>query len=62
MRLQQDKAKESTKIADFSSKINSAMLAMGRTSNPSSIKSKMNEIERYRKGQADAEKKVQKFQ
>lgn len=57
LRLQQDKAKAATKIADFSIKINSATKAMGRTSNLSSIKSKVNEIERYRKGQADAEKK-----
>jgi hypothetical protein len=58
VRLHQDKAAESKKVADFSAKINSANQAIGRTSSPSTIKSKMAEIERYRKGQADAERKI----
>ncbi len=58
VRLQHDKATESKKVADFSAKINSATQAIGRTTSASTTKSKMAEIERYRKGQADAERKI----
>lgn len=57
-RLQQQKAVESKKIATSFGKINSASQAMSRTSNPSTIRSKMNEIARCQNEQSAAEKKV----
>jgi hypothetical protein len=60
-KLQQGKAKEQTKIANLSRKTNSASQAISRTSNISTAKSKLREIERHQKDQAAAEKKVADF-
>ena len=60
-RLQQGKAKEQTKIANLSGKINSASQALSRTSSPTTARSKSREIERYQKDQASTEKKVADF-
>jgi hypothetical protein len=61
-KFQQGKAKEQTKIANFSGKINSASQAISRSSSANTIKTKMREIERYQKDQATAEKKVSDFE
>lgn len=60
-KLQQGKAKEQTKIANLLGKINSASQAISRTSNTSTAKSKLREIERHQKDQAAAEKRVADF-
>lgn len=60
-RLQQEKAKEQTKIANLSAKINSASQALSRTNSESTARSKLREIERHQKDQATAEKKVADF-
>ncbi|TRW48067.1 hypothetical protein FM042_10430 [Aliidiomarina halalkaliphila] len=60
-KLQQGQAKEQDKIANLSSKINSAAHAMSRTSNASTARSKLREFERYQKDQATAERKVSDF-
>jgi len=60
-KLQQGKAKEQTKIANLSGKINSASQAISRTNSPSTTKSKLREIERHHKDLATAEKKVADF-
>jgi hypothetical protein len=60
-KLQQGKAKEQTKIANLSGKINSASQALSRANSESTAKSKVREIERHQKDQATAEKKVADF-
>lgn len=60
-KFQQGKAKEQTKIANFSKKINSASQAISRSRSTSTMKTKMREIERHQKDQAAAEKKVSDF-
>ena len=62
VRLQNDKASQSKKIAELSSKINSASQALTKTTNSNTIKSKMSEIARYQKDQASAEKKIADIQ
>lgn len=57
-RLQTEKAREQTKIASLSGKINSASQALSRTKSPSTEKSKLREIERHQKDQASLEKKI----
>ncbi len=57
-RLQQQKAVESKKIATLFGKIDSASQALARTSSPSTVRSRMNEIARHRNDQSTAEKKV----
>lgn len=61
-RLQNEKANETKKIADASVKINSASQAMSRTTIASTVKSKLGEIERYRKTQVTAEKKISEIE
>ena len=51
-------AKEQAKIAPLQQKIISANAAIGRTKSASTIKSKLNEIERANKAIADTQKKV----
>ncbi len=60
-KLQQGKAKEQTKIANLSGKINSSSQALSRANSESTAKSKRREIERHQKDQAAAEKKVADF-
>ena len=60
-RLQQGKAKEQTKIAELSGKISSALQILSRASSASIAKSKLREVENYRKNQAGAQKKVADF-
>lgn len=57
-KLNQDLAKEQAKIAPLQQKIISANAAIGRTKSASTIKSKLNEIERANKAIADTQKKV----
>ena len=57
-RLQQDKAREQKKLADLSSKIQSASQAINRTKNVSTIQSKLREIERHQSESAREEKKI----
>lgn len=57
-RLQQDKAREQAKIPVLSSKINNASQALPKIKIASSVTSKINEIHRYQKEQADVEKKI----
>lgn len=57
-RIQQDKAKEQGKIAVLTAKINVASQAQAKATNPSIIKSRSNEIQRYRSEQAAAEKRL----
>lgn len=57
-RLQKDRAKEIGKIAALIGKINTSSQGLARASNASSMKSKANEIARYRADHAAAEKKV----
>ena len=56
-KLNQDLAKEQAKIAPLQQKIISANAAIGRTKSASTIKSKLNEIERANKAIADTQKK-----
>ena len=56
--LQTKKAAESKRLADLSAKIQSADSALHRTSSPSSVQSKLRDISRYQKEQADAQKKI----
>lgn len=60
-KLQQGKAKEQTKIASLSGKLNSASQALSRANSASTAKSKLLEIERHQKDQATSEKKVADF-
>ncbi len=60
-RLQQGKAKEQTKIANLSAKINSASQALSRTSSTSTANAKLREIQRHQKDHATAEKKIADF-
>ncbi len=57
-KLQDDKAKEQKKTATLTAKINSASQAISKTKNANTIKTKLNEIQRYQKGQAIIEKKI----
>lgn len=57
-RLQQDKAREQAKIPVLSSKINSVSQALLKIKLPASPTSKLNEMQRYQKEQADVEKKI----
>ncbi len=57
VKLQKEKAKEQEKIASLSKKIHSASTAISKTRNASTIKSKLNEIERHQKNKANAENK-----
>lgn len=56
-KLNQDMAKEQAKIAPLQKKIISAKGAIGRTKSQSTIKSKLNEIERVEKSISDIQKK-----
>jgi hypothetical protein len=58
IRLQQNRAREQTKIATVSAKINSASQALSRITSPNLAKSKLREIERYQRDQVSAERKV----
>ncbi|MBS5936802.1 CHAT domain-containing protein [Clostridium sp.] len=57
-KLSNDKAKESKKISDLNSKINSAKKTISRTKSESTIKSKLKEIEGVEKLLADINKKI----
>lgn len=61
-KLSQDLAKEQTKIAPLQQKILSAESAIKRTKVQSTIKSKLNEIERSNKSISDAQKKIGEIQ
>ncbi|MCF0075185.1 CHAT domain-containing protein [Dyadobacter sp. CY261] len=61
-RLQHEKATASKKIAELSGKINSASQSLSRATSTSAAKSKLGEIERYRKDQASAEKRIAELQ
>lgn len=56
--LSQAKAREQTKLADLNKRIASASEAARRTSSASTLKSKMNDIERYQKEAANVSKRV----
>ena len=56
-KLNQDMAKEQAKIAPLQKKIISAKGAISRTKSQSTIKSKLNEIERAEKSISDIQKK-----
>ena len=60
-KLYQDLAKEQSKIAPLQKKIISAKSAISRTSNQSTIKFKLNEIERSNKAISDVQKKLAIF-
>ncbi|MDR7151614.1 Skp family chaperone for outer membrane proteins [Hydrogenophaga palleronii] len=57
-RLQNDKAKEQNKIADFTSKMQRASEAISRTKNISTIQSKSKEFERHQKDLSNVERKI----
>ena len=57
-KLSNDKAKESKKISDLNSKINSAKQAISRTKSEGTIKSKLREIESAEKSLAYINKKI----
>lgn len=61
-KLYQDLAKEQSKISPLQKKIISAKSAISRTSNQSTIKFKLNEIERSNKAISDVQKKVSDIQ
>ena len=57
-KLLTDKARESTKIANASKKIDSAQSAIKRTSNQTTIKNRLRDIERAEKDKAESYKKI----
>lgn len=57
-RLQQDKAKEQKRAAEFSAKINSAQQAISRSKSESTIRTKLRDIERFQKDLVNIEKKI----
>lgn len=61
-KLYQDLAKEQSKIAPLQQKIISAKSAISRTSNQSTIKSKLKEIERSNRAISDIQKKISDIQ
>lgn len=60
--LSHNKAREQTKLADFNKRIAAASKAVRKTSSASTLKSKMNEIERYQKDAAAVGKKIADFE
>lgn len=56
--LQNDRVKETAKVADLSGKIQRASEAMNRTKTVSTIQSKLRDIERYQRDAASAEKRA----
>ncbi|MCZ7662521.1 MAG: hypothetical protein M5U22_06100 [Thermoleophilia bacterium] len=57
-KLQQDKAREAKKIAENNRKINSASQAVSRATSPSTLNSKLREVERHQDELARTEKKI----
>ncbi|MCE7062555.1 CHAT domain-containing protein [Dyadobacter sp. CY343] len=57
-RLQQERAREVKKIAELLGKINTSSQALARASSPSTVRSRMNEIARFRNDHASTEKKL----
>ena len=57
-KLLNDKAKESTKVANASKKIDSARSAINRTSNQTTIKNRLRDIERAEKDKSESYKKI----
>lgn len=57
-KLMSDRAKASKKIADASKKIESARAAIKRTSNQTTIKNRLRDVERVEKEMAESQKKI----
>ena len=57
-KLLADKARESTKIANASKKIDSAQSAINRTSNQTTIKNRLRDIERAEREKTESYKKI----
>ena len=57
-KLLNDKARESTKVANASKKIDSARSAISRTKNQTTIKNRLKDIERAEKEKSESYKKI----